>query len=355
MGTLWSAFDQVDEREVVIKTLSADLVDNDEAQRRFELEVDVIASLASPHIVTLHGSGVVDGCPFMVLERLRGEDLEQRLLRGPLDLESCATVVEQVASALLVAHSSGVIHRDVKPGNIFLADDGGRQVVKLLDFGVAKLRDRQRIRTGAGLTVGSPEFMSPEQIQGLSTIDGRSDVFSLAAVAYAALTGHLPFAGHTVVDTFQRILRGAFDPPGRHRPELAGAFDSFFRRAFAIDPARRFSNAAALAAAFRDVVDVLRFAGRKPPPEGTPRWLGSTAVEAPGRPPRRVERRRLAVAAAAVASLIGVWAACWTWIGEARARDAATEASDHDTPSAPREADDAAGKSVSGSSPSSSR
>ncbi len=309
MGTLWDAVPIEGGVRVVVKMLAVDLLDNEEAVDRFELEADVIRSIESPHIVRFIDHGVFCGSPYMVLERLHGEDLEERLGKGRLTLDQTADIAEQIAGALLVAHVKGVVHRDVKPANIFLAEEGGSDVVKLLDFGVAKLRDRQRIRTGAGITVGSPEYMSPEQIQG-KPVDGRSDVFSLAAVIYTCLTGAMPFVGPTIADTFKAVLDGDFVAPSKRVPSLPPVVDALFTRAFAIDPQDRFLSAAAMAASLREIADGARFAGRSMPPPASdaPRWLGASSSPPP-RVDRAAEGRQLVVAGAIIAAMIGMWAA----------------------------------------------
>ncbi len=254
MGTLWAATDETAGREVAVKLMSFDLAKSVEAVGRFRQEAEVIERIDCAHIVRFIDQGMIGSTPYLVLERLHGEDLAQRLARGPLDLGETATVLDHIAHALVAAHVAGVIHRDVKPANIFLAEQDGQTVVKLLDFGVAKLAAGGRVKTGAGIAVGSPSFMSPEQLQGLPDVDGRSDVFGLAAVAYACLTGAFPFAGVHLHDTFQRIMRGVFESPSARMPGLPPELDQFFRQGLAVRREDRFPNAAAMARAFRAIV-----------------------------------------------------------------------------------------------------
>jgi serine/threonine protein kinase len=314
MGTLWAAVDTESGEPVVVKMLALDLLDNEEAVGRFEQEAELVRAIASPHIVRFIDHGVFGGAPYIVLERLHGEDLEERLRRGPLTLDETASIAEGVACGLLVAHLKGIVHRDVKPSNIFLAEESGGDVAKLLDFGIAKLRDGQRIRTGAGVTVGSPEFMSPEQIQGRSRLDGRSDVFSLAAVLYTCLTGKMPFTGATIADTFHAVLGGDFVPPTRIRPELPPAVDALFTKAFSVAPEDRFLSAPLLAAELRAIADDARFNWRGAPPKSSepPRWLGASSSPPP-RIDRTAEARSLVLVGAIIASMIGLWAAVDDW------------------------------------------
>jgi serine/threonine protein kinase len=273
MGMVWAAIDETNGAHVVVKTMSLGLDRNTEAVQRFRQEADVLAAIDCPHIVRFVDTGVVLGAPFLVLERLWGEDLAQCLALGRLPLEDCRHILDQMALALCAAHARGIVHRDLKPANIFLARQGDGRIVKLLDFGVAKLRDGARVRTGAGRAVGSPTFMSPEQIHG-DPVDGRSDLFGLGAVIYACATGRSPFHGADLHETFRRILAGDFTPPSTVEETLPPALDDFFATALAIDPAARFQDAAAMARSFQRAVD----SGRRcrtqpswPPPPARPR------------------------------------------------------------------------------------
>jgi serine/threonine protein kinase len=292
MGEVWTAFDQKLSREVVVKRMNADLLGDEVSRKRFEQEAQVIASVTSPHVVEFLDYGVEEGVPYIVLERLVGEDLEQRLRRGRLRPDQCVALAEQVASALTAAHAKGVVHRDIKPANIFLARHGdgidARQIVKLLDFGVAKLRG-SALRTGDGLTVGSPEFMSPEQVEGGRGIDGRSDLFSLAAVLYTSLTGRMPFLGTDFLDTVYLILAGDFVPATELRPSLPPEVDDFFTIALATDPDERFTTPSALAAAFRAAIARPRTSSaprpRRPEPVKLPSWPVRETTPPVGRAP----------------------------------------------------------------------
>jgi len=255
MATIWSATDRVTGRPVVVKSIHLRLSDNVEVIHRFQQEADIIAALRSPHIVELLDRGVLAGAPYLVLERLEGEDLELRLRSRRLTVAECVTLLDQVALALLPAHQGGVVHRDVKPANIFFARSGDGEVVKLLDFGIAKLREGSLHLTAAGQTVGSPDFMSPEQIQGRGDLDGRSDLFAMASVLYTCLTGKPPFAGPTIAHTFERTMAGDLVPPSWEAPEVPERIDAFFKRALAFDRDERYPDAATMAQAFRVFAD----------------------------------------------------------------------------------------------------
>ena len=257
MGSVWSATDERLGREVAIKFMAAELADDDEYRQRFEQEARAAARLVSRHVVSIHDHGVSDGIPYIVLERLEGEDLQRRLRREPrLPLALCARIATHAAKALRAAHDAGIVHRDLKPPNLFLAapmegDDG--VVVKLLDFGVAKHAGTDGLRTKTGILVGSPHFMSPEQIQGRRDIDARSDLFSLAAVLYRCVVGRVPYDGDMAA-VMVRIAREGPPPPSALAPDLPAELDGFFARAMARDRDARFATATEMAEAFVAIV-----------------------------------------------------------------------------------------------------
>jgi serine/threonine protein kinase len=211
MSSVWRGHDDRLGRAVVIKMMALDLTEQPEARSRFEREARAAAQLSSPHVVTVFDFGTWEDVPYMVIEALTGEDLNQRLRRTPrLPPETCVWIGDHVASALSVAHDAGVVHRDIKPSNLFLCKAPGVEVetLKILDFGVAKLMYESR-RTNVGTLIGSPLYMSPEQASGQGVIDTRTDLYSLAVVLYRCLTGDLPFAGTTA-----EVLLGSLrDPP----------------------------------------------------------------------------------------------------------------------------------------------
>jgi serine/threonine-protein kinase len=181
--------------------------------------------------------------------------------RGALSIARCADVLDQAADALAAAHALGIVHRDIKPSNIMLVDEpGGKLLVKVADFGVAKsLRsdlalDRPR-ETAVGELVGSPAFMSPEQIVGDAGVDARSDLWSLGVVAYEAVTGGSCFEGTNVPQLMMAIGTGVYRPASQVRPDLPRGIDAFFARALASRPGDRFATPHELASAFRALVE----------------------------------------------------------------------------------------------------
>ena len=196
--------------------------------------------------------------PYLVMELLEGQTLEQALARGPMGIAEVSGLVTQIARGLAAAHAEGILHRDLKPANVFLSDAGeGRAVVKLLDFGVAWGRGAARFgapyATARGLIVGTPGYMSPEQAAA-SDLDVRSDVWSLAAIAYEALTGELPIVGRDPDDMLSNLRACRTVPLRSRRPEMPESLDRFFERAFAPRIDERHSTCVELALAFEQAI-----------------------------------------------------------------------------------------------------
>ena len=208
MGCVWLAYHHGLETEVVVKYILAGTAATKElGKKRFAVEAKAIAKVVSPHVVKILETGVSEDGPYIVMERLVGESLGSCLKRRTrFEPDEVAVIVKQIAKALEAAHEVGVVHRDIKPDNIYLtrSDDHGL-VVKVLDFGVAKLQrtsadsSLQKL-TQTGMLVGTPLYMSPEQIQSASNADSRADLWALAVLAYHALTASFPVPGR--VHTF---------------------------------------------------------------------------------------------------------------------------------------------------------
>jgi serine/threonine-protein kinase len=196
---------------------------------------------------------------YLVMELLDGESLEERIVHAaPLGLGEVSAIVTQIARALGAAHAEGFIHRDVKPGNVFLTrDEDGRLVTKLLDFGIARAKKpvptRSPFVTAKDTIIGTPSYMSPEQARASEELDGRTDVWSLAVVAYEALTGGMPFEGETLQDVLISIGIGRETPIRDRRADLPEAITPFYAQAFAAEVEDRFPTAHALAQAFARV------------------------------------------------------------------------------------------------------
>ncbi len=288
MGQVWIARHRSLAQDVALKLLLPPRDSHEDARvtrRRFLLEAQVAASLSrkSRNIVQVTDHGEDRGMVYLVMDLLQGSSLDGCLdTLGHLDPPTTSAVVGQIARGLGVAHAEGVLHRDLKPGNVFLAqDEEGHLLVKILDFGIAGIRDvrgsvpRVSSRlTAKGLVLGSPSYMSPEQALA-QPLDARADVWSLAVVAYEMLAGVPPFAGPTQEDTILRVVNHRAAPLGEHAPELGDAFDAFFARAFARSIDERFGSAQELARAFAAIA----------PPAEVPRVRVSVApppVTGPG-------------------------------------------------------------------------
>ncbi|WP_437626953.1 protein kinase domain-containing protein [Sorangium sp. So ce1151] len=224
---------------------------SDEARSRFAREARALAALSHPHIVRYIDHGVMpDGEPYLVMEWLEGEDLAARLGRGPLEPAAALRLAATVADGLSVAHAQGVIHRDIKPQNLFLPQ-GDLDQVKIVDFGLAHLHDATYALTRAGQTLGTPSFMPPEQVTGEQEIDPRADLYSLGCVLFACLTGRPPFAAAQLVATLAKVVFDEAPLPSSRCPGLPAALDAFVARLLAKKPAARPSSAVAVAEALR--------------------------------------------------------------------------------------------------------
>ena len=267
MGSVWVAEHLALRTQVAVKFMSERLAQDQEYVARFAREATASAQIKSPHVVQVFDHGLSsDGSPYIVMELLEGEDLRQRLTRvGTIGLDLAAVLVVQIARALSKAHAQGIVHRDIKPDNVFLLEHDGEPFVKLLDFGIAKHTSQEGGgldgMTGTGAMVGTPHYMSPEQILSARRVDHRADLWSVAVVLYRSLTGQVPFQGETLGAVCIAIERGTFVPPSQRNPVLSPAVDSWFVRALYRDPAARFQSAKEMAEAF---VVALSSAGHLP-------------------------------------------------------------------------------------------
>ena len=240
MSVVYRARDLKHNRVVAIKVLRPELSEQIAADR-FNREIEVVAGLTHPHILPLHDSGDADGLLYYVMPFIEGETLRARVDRtGSLPVADAIRIAREIAGALGFAHRQGVVHRDVKPGNILLT---GEHAV-LADFGVAHLVETDNATlTSIGLALGTPSYFSPEQATAEPEIDGRSDIYSLGCVLFEALTGQPPFTGANVrVLMKQHIL----DPPPQVRdlrPEVSDGLDAVVQTTLQKEPERRFQTA----------------------------------------------------------------------------------------------------------------
>jgi serine/threonine-protein kinase len=252
MGTVYRAFHILLERPVAIKVMREELARAPEAVARFVNEARAAAQLSGPHALRVIDIGRIEGGPpYQVLELLEGADLRTVLdERGPLPLTEAVDLIVQACEAVSEAHEIGIIHRDLKPENLFLCQaPNGEKLIKLLDFGISKQRvdPAAPALTAFGESVGSPNYMSPEQMSAPDLVDERSDVWSLGVVLFELLTGTTPFQAETVPFVYARVLGGAPTPLGKLRGDLPKAVQALLDRCFCKDPNDRFANAQELA------------------------------------------------------------------------------------------------------------
>ena len=253
MGQVYRARDPQIERDVAIKVLPADFAADVERLRRFEQEAHASGALNHPNVLTLYDVGTADGRPYLVMELLDGETLRDCIGRGAMPAARACEIAAAIARGLAAAHARGIVHRDLKPENVMVTRDGR---VKILDFGIAKLRVRdphldQRtattpLRTAADTMLGTAGYMAPEQIRGQPT-DERADLFALGAMLFELLTGRRAFDRASRVETLNAILHDDVPALGAAAANVPVALDRIVRRCLEKDPDARFQSARDLA------------------------------------------------------------------------------------------------------------
>jgi len=252
MAEVFAGTDRRLGRQVAIKLLLPTMAARPDIRVRFEAEARAAASLSHPNAVAVFDTGEHDGVPYIVMERLGGETLGDRMAAGPVDPAWLVTVATEVLGALGAAHALGLIHRDVKPANILLGADGRAMVA---DFGIAKSLEAG---DGADLTspgelLGTSAYLAPERLDGIAA-SSRSDLWALGVVLYEALTGCKPFSGPTALATARAVMSGAHRPLAEVRPDLDPGLVAVVERAMAYDPSARFASAEDMAEALASPV-----------------------------------------------------------------------------------------------------
>jgi predicted Ser/Thr protein kinase len=280
MGTVYLATHERLGRKVALKLIAAELAHDEDFRARFLRESQLAASLDHPNVIPIYDADEVEGVLYLAMRYVSGPSLQALLReRGRLSPDETLRIAEQIGGALDAAHRAGLVHRDVKPANILLAESGAH--ASLCDFGLAKRTSSQGL-TRTGSFLGTVDYCSPEQVEG-RPLDGRADVYSLGCVSFHCLAGRAPFVRETEFAVLQAHLADPPPPLSEVRPDLPGSLDGVLARAMAKDPDARYSTAAALAA---DVADAL--AGRAAPADDD-----ATRV-APASPVTRLDKTRAA-------------------------------------------------------------
>jgi hypothetical protein len=265
MGRVFRATDLALDRPVALKTILPEVLADPHWIERFRLEATVVAGLQHPGIVQVYEIFEIGGAPVLVMEYVPGTELSQAVDRQRLREADLALVMAEVCEAVAFAHSHGVIHRDIKPGNILLTAEG---VPKVADFGLATHRGRAVSaaleRAEAGSVLGSPSYMAPEQARGdHRSIDSRTDVYGLGATLYYALTGRPPVRAPNLADAVARVQAGDIEPPSRLRPAVSRDLEAVCLKALAKDPDARYAGALDMAHDLRNAIAGLRVSARR--------------------------------------------------------------------------------------------
>lgn len=259
MGIVYKAEDVALDRFVALKVIDPALARDETFVRRFRTEARALASVQSLYIVNIHTLRQTDHGMYIVMEYVDGGTLADLIEKGPMDWERAYPIIRQMLSGFEQAHGVGVIHRDIKPRNIMLSQDG---VVKVTDFGLAKLRRGDRASTVTQGTAGTLFYMSPEQVKGVHDLDHRSDVYSIGMTIYEMLTGQLPFDREAGDFTIMRtIVENKLPPPTQFRSDLPAPISRFIMKALEKDPDKRYASARE----FRHALDALHEAGSEIP------------------------------------------------------------------------------------------
>jgi len=261
MGIVYRGEDEALGRSVAIKTIIASMDSIEQAGylARFKQEAKALGGLNHPSIITVFEFGDERGVAYLAMEYLQGHEVRDLIDTRKLDLAAAVDIAAQVAEGLAFAHSRGVVHRDIKPGNVMVIE-GNR--AKIMDFGIARVRTSD-LKTQTGLMLGSPRYMSPEQVLG-RPVDHRSDIFSLGLVLYEMIAGVHPFSGNDVHQIMYQVCNGQAPPPSAANPAVTRSLDIIVARALEKEVAARYQDAAAMAADLRACVPELAGAGPAP-------------------------------------------------------------------------------------------
>ncbi len=295
MGVVLEAYEPALHRPVAIKVLAPALAGSATARKRFTREARAAAAVCHEHVVAVHGVNEVGGLPYLVMQYVAGESLQDRLDRnGPLEVEEVVRIGMQTAAGLAAAHAQGLIHRDIKPANLLL--ENGLARVKITDFGLARMVDDVGL-TQTGFLAGTPEYMAPEQARA-APVDHRADLFSLGSVLYALCAGRPPFRGSTTLAVLRCVCDEEPPPLRQVNPDVPAWLEQVIARLMAKDPAHRFGSAAEVAGLLEGYLAHLRQPATLVAPSLPPTHVAG--------PPRARNWTRWVIAALVLVALLGL-------------------------------------------------
>ena len=256
MGTVYSATRVFDDKPVAVKVLRTEKRDSRISRRRFAREAQALAAIDNPHVARLIDYGELDDhALFIVLELMHGEPLSVRIKReAPMDVAVTANLIRQACEGLSAAHDRGIVHRDLKPGNLFCVSTAGGTQLKVFDFGVAKATvaltelDHETLTKSAAI-LGTPTYMSPEQLINARDVDHRADVWSLGVITHRMLTGRRPHESKSIAYLMAAILTQPAKKLRDHRPDLPAELEAVVLRCLDADPTKRHGSVYALSEA----------------------------------------------------------------------------------------------------------
>jgi serine/threonine protein kinase len=308
MATVFHAYDPTFERDVAIKVLPREFLHDPQFRTRFEREAKTIAALEHPAIVPVYDFGEESGQPFIVMRYMSGGSLSERLEKGAFSISEAVKIIDRLAPALDVAHSKGIIHRDLKPGNI-LFDQYGNAF--LSDFGIARLTQSSAGTITGTAILGTPSYMSPEQIQGDKEIDGRSDVYALGVIFFQMLTGSVPYQADTPAKVMIMHLLEPIPLLQKTNQNISDSYQDVIKQAMAKDRAQRFSTAGDMATAVNSILRGEKTSAITPDETmvgSTPGYVKTIVSEkAPGIPPKaEAARKGIPVLGLVIGGLVGL-------------------------------------------------
>jgi hypothetical protein len=250
MGSVYEIEHELTKHRRALKLLHAAMAANSGVVERFLREASAAGRVGNQHIVETFDAGTLEtGAPYLVMEMLRGETLSDRILRGPMPVSEVIDLVGQACDGVHAAHEAGIVHRDLKPDNLFVVDVEGRPFVKILDFGISKFdpgKTGGMALTQEGAALGTPYYMSPEQIRGEANLDARTDVYALGVILYECTAGQRPFEADALTQLAVLIHTGRPKPLAELRPDLPPGFSDLVARAMATDREQRTQSARGL-------------------------------------------------------------------------------------------------------------